>query len=298
MKNETLANRLAKILVLLNQGQRLDLEKLSDEFGVSLRTIQRDIERLDFLNWEEKGNNRYKLNRQSYGILNQQDVERFARFASVADLFPKIDQDFYQEKLTESVQVKGIEYEDISTRQKDFGLIRTAIEQHQFIHFCYTKCGEKSGNFRQIAPYALTNKNGIWYVIGTENDKQKTFCFNQISLLKMLDETFTPNQTLIEQIKNNDSLSHGNQLAEVTIQVSTFATPYFLRRNLLPNQKIIHQTKDKELIISCENVNEWDIIPAVQYWIPHLTVISPQGLQEKIFENLQRYMDKPNGEKK
>ncbi|WP_439259252.1 helix-turn-helix transcriptional regulator [Lonepinella sp. BR2930] len=298
MKNETLANRLAHILFLLNQGQRIDLIKLAKEFGVHPRTLQRDMKRLDFLQWEENGNNLYKLNRQAYGILNQQDIERFARFASVADLFPKIDQDFYQEKLTESVQVKGIEYEDISARQKDFELIKIAIENHQLIDFNYKKCGEKQGNFRQLAPYALTNKNGIWYVIGTENDKQKTFCFNQTSMLKMLDEKFTPNQTLIGQIKNNDSLSHGNQLAEVTIQVSTFATPYFLRRNLLPNQKIIHQTKNKELIISCENVNEWDVIPVVQYWIPHLSIISPQGLQEKIFANLQNYMDKPNGEKK
>lgn len=40
-KSTKLAERLSDILVLLNEGKRVDIHILSEKFGVSLRTIQR-----------------------------------------------------------------------------------------------------------------------------------------------------------------------------------------------------------------------------------------------------------------
>ena len=41
--HDTLVYRLAQILVKLNQGEKLDPQGLADEFGVNLRTVQRDL---------------------------------------------------------------------------------------------------------------------------------------------------------------------------------------------------------------------------------------------------------------
>jgi len=41
--HDTLAFRLAQMLVKLNQGEKLDPQTLAKEFGVNLRTIQRDL---------------------------------------------------------------------------------------------------------------------------------------------------------------------------------------------------------------------------------------------------------------
>ncbi|MBF0751222.1 MULTISPECIES: YafY family protein [unclassified Pasteurella] len=293
-KNNQLAQRLALILSKLNQGVRLDVHQLSEEFGVSLRTIQRDINRFDFLEWEEKGARYYKINRQRLGFLTEEDIQRFALFVSVADLFPKIDQQFYQEKLTQSVQIKGFQYESIHHLEQEFNLLQKAIQQHNFISFKYKKLNTEEGKYYQIAPYSLINKNGIWYLIGTDQDKQKTFCFTQLSAVEILDEFFTPNPQLLEEITKNDSISHGNQLSEVIIKVSAFAAPYFLRRNLLPNQKLVHKAENGELILSSENVHELDVVPLVQYWIPHLTIISPSELQGRMIEKLQSYLSTTN----
>ncbi|MEG9531672.1 helix-turn-helix transcriptional regulator [Mannheimia indoligenes] len=290
-KNDVLAQRISLILARLNQGERIDINQIVDEFDISLRTLQRDLnERLAFLAWEEFGPRYYKINRSKLGILDEQDIQRFAIFASVSDLFPKIDQTFYQEKLTESVQVKGFQYEDIRHLDKEFKLIQRAIETHQFIDFSYIKSGQIQAKFYKIAPHSLINKNGIWYLIGTDNDKQKTFCFTQMKMLKVLDETFEPNQQLLEEIKTNDSISFGNQISEVLIKVASDVASYFLRRNLLPNQELVHKSENNELILSCKNIHEFEIVPLVQYWIPHLTIISPVGLQGKLTEKLTQYL--------
>lgn len=291
-KNHILAERLSLILAKLSSGQRVDIHQLAEQFEVNLRTIQRDLnERFGFLSWKEKGSRYYQLDLVKMGILNEQDVKRFATFASVSELFPKLDREFFQTKLTESVQVKGFEYEDIRHLHKEFELIQKAISQHQYIDFNYTKRGEIQGKFYKIAPYALLNKNGIWYLLGTDHDKQKTFCFTQMSMLKVLSDTFEPNEQFIQEIKENDSISHGNQISEVIIKVSKFAAPYFLRRNLLPNQQLLHSLDDGGLLLASHNVNEMDIIPLVQYWIPHLEIISPVELQGKMVKNLSDFLN-------
>lgn len=291
-KNTVLAQRFCVILQRLNQGQRLDLNMLAEEFGVSLRTIQRDInERLAFLAWEEKGPRFYKLNTCQSNHLMQEDITRFAHFASISELFPRADRVFYEEKLNESIKVKGMEYEDIRHLEKEFQLLQQAISQHYYIDFSYTKSGQIQPKFYKIAPHSLINKNGIWYLIGTDNDKQKTFCFTQMKMLKVLNETFEPNQQLLEEIKTNDSISFGNQISEVLIKVASEVAPYFLRRNLLPNQELVHKSENNELILSCKNIHEFEIVPLVQYWIPHLSIISPSELQGRMVEKLRMYLE-------
>ena len=191
-RSQQLAQRLSQILARLNQGERLDITLLADEFGLSIRTLQRDInERLNFLEWEEKGGRFYKINQQKSGFLTEEDINRFALFASIADLFPKIDREFYQEKLTQSVQVKGFQYEDISGKEKEFDALNNAIKENLNISFKYTKNSTQETKYYQISPYSLLNKNGISYLIGTENNKQKTFCFTQIHDLLVLRELET-----------------------------------------------------------------------------------------------------------
>ncbi|MFQ1022742.1 helix-turn-helix transcriptional regulator [Avibacterium paragallinarum] len=189
MKSTTqLAQRISLILVELNKGKRIDVNELADEFNVFIRTIQRDIkERLNFLPWDELGPRFYRLDRQKLDILTEEDIQRFALFASVSNLFPEIDKVFYQEKLTQSVQVKGVQYENISHLKEQFNELQLAIQQKKLISFKYKKINSEHSTFYQLEPYLLTNKNGIWYLIGTDknqNDKQKTFCFTQISQLK------------------------------------------------------------------------------------------------------------------
>jgi len=42
-KHDKIATRISLILTKLNNGEKLSIQKLVDEFGVSKRTIQRDL---------------------------------------------------------------------------------------------------------------------------------------------------------------------------------------------------------------------------------------------------------------
>ena len=90
--------------------------------------------------------------------------------------------------------------------------------------------------------------------------------------------------------RQSDSISHGNQLDEVIIKVNAQVARYFTQRALLPNQEIIRHIENGELLISCKNIHEMEIIPTVQYWLPFLTIVSPNDLQERMIAKLKDYM--------
>lgn len=294
LKNEKLADRLAIVLTRLFAGERLNAKRLADEFTVSEKTIKRDLkERLCTLPWREFGPIYYSLDSNQRILPSTKDIERFARFAGIKDLLPKIDQEFYQEKLLENIHIKGFYYEDNSQYKPIFTDIRKAIDEKREIIFFYRKANEKGSKDYQIQPYSLLNKNGILYLIGLDinNNKQKTFCLSQISLLRVLNNTFIPDESILKEIKQSDSIYFGNQLKEVVIKVSNKVSSYFTRRKLLPNQETIRNLDNGDLLLACQNVNELEIVPIVRYWIPHLVIISPAELQEKMEYELNNYLN-------
>lgn len=290
-KNTQLAYRLAGILTKLNRGDRLEISRLAEEYEVETRTINRDLrDRFAFLDWAEFGPKYYSLAKSSLGRLYQEDIERFAHFASIQNLFPKNDRDFFQGQLTQSIHIKGHNYEDLSAKSHEFNMIQSAIENYQYINFSYLKNNSETCKNYKIAPYILLNRNGIWYLVGLDHGQTKTFCFSQIEKLSVLTENFIVDQSTLKNIRNTDSIYYGNQLDEVLIHVDAEKSMYFKRRDLLPNQTIVGEKENGDLIVKSERVNQKEILSLMRYWIPNVRILVPEGLQEELNDSLREYL--------
>jgi hypothetical protein len=115
--HDTLVYRLSEVLTKLNQGDSLDPQELADEFGVNLRTIQRDLN-VRFAGLPlVKVNGRYTMDEAHLGKLTIRDIERFAVFSGVNGLFPEMSGQFLKEVFASNAQgawlVKGHHYEDL-----------------------------------------------------------------------------------------------------------------------------------------------------------------------------------------
>lgn len=291
-KNTQLAHRLAGILTKLNRGDLLSINQLAEEYDVETRTVNRDLrDRFAFLDWAEFGPKYYSLAKLSLGRLYQEDIERFAHFASIQNLFPKNDRDFFQGQLTQSIHIKGHNYEDLSHKSHEFNMIQSVIEKYQYINFSYLKNNSEIAKNYKIAPYILLNRNGIWYLVGLDHGHTKTFCFSQIEKLGVLAETFAVDQAILESIKNTDSIYYGNQLAEVLVHVDAGKAIYFKRRDLLPNQTIVEEKPNGDLVVKSERVNQQEILSLMRYWIPNVRILVPEGLQEQSNDSLREYLN-------
>lgn len=81
--HDTLVYRLSQVLQKLNQGESLDPQQLADEFGVNLRTIQRDLN-VRFVSLPLiKTAGRYRMEAAHLGKLTLKDIEKFAHLSGV-----------------------------------------------------------------------------------------------------------------------------------------------------------------------------------------------------------------------
>ena len=122
--HDSIALRLTEILRRLNEGEKLNPTALVEEFGVTLRTIQRDLnERFAFLELEKK-DGCYSVNRLRLGSLSMADVQRFASLAGLQGLHPRLSTEFLRDILDSRIQntllVRGHNYEELDGKEALF----------------------------------------------------------------------------------------------------------------------------------------------------------------------------------
>jgi len=291
MKNhDTIATRLSIILNKFNSGEKFSVDDLVDEFGVTKRTVQRDLnDRLSYLPIKKSGKY-YSLEEYYLGKLNFDDIKNFAILSGIKELYPTLQDNFITDMLSNKINqayvVKGHNYEDLSKKSNEFKILESSILDNKQVNFTY------NDKKRIIEPYKLVNSKGIWYLVGIDKDVEivKTFSFNKISNISATTINFTIDDEVVKAIKNDDNAWFTNNQIEVILEVDTSVADYFKRRKILPNQTIIEETP-KKLIVKTKVSCDEEILKIVRYWIPHVKIIEPIELQNKLETTLKEYLN-------
>lgn len=296
--HDTLVYRLAQILVKLNQGEKLDPQALADEFGVNLRTIQRDLNvRFAYLPLQ-KTEGRYHLDPAFLGKLSTRDIERFAGLAGVRGLFPSLSDEFlgdiFDSRIQTALLVKGHNYENLSGKEELFRQLERAIVARCHISFEYAKDEERK-SYSTVSPYKLINHKGIWYLVARDGEKIKTFSFSRIKRLQQLETRFPHDSSIDTMLKEEDGIWMGEEKKEIVLKIDAAIAGYFKRRKLIANQVIEKELEDGGLIVSARVGHLNQVLPIVRYWIPHIRIISPEGLQAELDQELRSYLDRFGG---
>lgn len=285
-EHDKLSTRLSQILIKFNNGDRVTIEDLAEEFGVSKRTIERDFVRFSYLPII-KENKEYYLENLAIGKLNFDDIKNFAIFSGVKSLFPSLTKQFLAEILTDKINkaflVSNSGFEDIEKKQEIFYNLTSAICDQKIINFFY------NDKARVVKPYKLINTNGIWYLNATENEDIKTYTFSKIKSLKVTDEKFIQNINILKEIERNEINFLSSITKEVHLQIDNSAKEYFLRKKVLSNMKIIDQTNEY-FIVSTNVAFDDEILNIVKQWIPYIKIVFPLELQNKLQDTLKNYL--------
>jgi len=285
--HDTIAIRLYQILNIFNSGNSFTVDELVEEFGVSKRTIQRDLnERFSFLPIQ-KIDGRYSLESYFLGKLNFKDMKHFAALSGVKELYPELDDDFIRDILNEKVGkaflVNGHKHENIRHKTDEFDALSLAVLQHKEVHFSYL---DKQ---RVVKPYKLVNTDGVWYLLADEDGTLKTYSLSKLQKLDITEDIFKPSTSFLDTIKSNNSKWFSDESIEVVLEIDVNIAEYFLRRELLPNQKTIEKT-DKALIVSTKVAYEDEILRIVRYWMPHIKILSPTQLSDRLKAELSTFL--------
>ena len=288
-KHDKLATRLGLILTKLNNGEKLHTKELAEEFGVTVRTVERDIlERLSYLPLKKEGTS-YYIDPFYLGKLSFSDIQNFAALSGIKELFPSMQEEFLKNILDGVVNsaylIKGHNYTNTSKMGKEFKLFEEAINNKFVVGFEY------SAKQRRVKPYKLLNNKGIWYLAGVEDGKLKTFLLTKIVNPKLTDETYTHDSEIVNRLNSEDNIWFSDKQFEVVLKVDKSVASYFTRRDIIPNQTIVKNLEDGGVIVSAKVGHVNQILPIVRYWIPNVRVVSPESLQVELEDELREYLN-------
>ncbi|WP_120430538.1 helix-turn-helix transcriptional regulator [Acinetobacter baylyi] len=289
-KNEKLAIRLSDILTRLNSGQKLTIKQLAQEYQTHPRTILRDFnERFSYLPIQQEGEF-YFLDTRYLGQLSFSDIQNFAKLSGIRNLYPSLDISFMRELLDSRAKsiydAKGYFFENASQFKKHFEVLSAAMKEKKQIGFLY------NNESRVVEPYRLVHHHGCWYLAAVRKGELRAYRLSRITLSNVGHELshFEPDIEILKQLENEESIWFGQEKNEVILTVHADVAQHFKQRQLLPEQNVIKELDDGSLLVSSKITHNTQLLPLVRFWIPHVKIVNPEGMQGELENQLKEYL--------
>ena len=294
--------RLNTIVARLNEGEALSVKELALEFNVSDRTIQRDFnERLVSLYPIYQEKRRWKM-QDGYKIQKAKSTEETiildildkmtdglgVKFSHKAKkLLSKIKNDSFNPMYAK------LNLEDISTSIEELSLLENAINSKMVIKAQYN-FGEYKLSIK-LKPLKIANFEGFWYLIALDarNDKLKKYHLKSLSDIKMLEDTFSISSDIEVSLDSaiNIWFDIDSDAFEVILFLDKHAAKIIKRMPLSKSQRVLSEYNDGSCDISLMITHKREISSLVQYWIPHIKVVSPESIKQFVLKNCQKFIE-------
>ena len=288
-KGQKLAQRITHILALLYQGDTIDKHQLAEQFGVAVRTIERDLgERLAGIIEPTDGGG-WQLRPEHRASIPATHLGSYARMAGVQHVFPDRSLPWLIRQLETPADARGLQVqpapeEDIAAPH--FAALQAACQQHRPCRFTY------SGKAREVQPYRLIHKGGAWYLAAFEPsadlDHPKAFSLARIKALRVDDgTTFRPEQRHLDYLASQSDIWFTASATRVMLRVAAPVAHYFRQRELLP-QQAAQESEGGSLIVTASIHHPTQLLPVVRYWMPHVRIIEPRAWEQTLIAELRQ----------
>lgn len=300
--------RLMYIANELDNGQ-IKLSSVADNLGVSIRTIQRDIQTLESGGFAISPSVRGKYSFVDGFSLKKLKItcEEFAMLAVFSDIANALGEKFsdtyssLKNKVLEHNKVqespffvkmlKGREYKDTEITKN----LETAIEQSYKIKLEYkTAKKEEKINNVPIKPLKLLWFDGFWYLLalGYKNKLLK-LRLEKITTCKVLEQTFSKPKNLQNILNESVNIWFETKKdKKAVLTVDKKVSKYFKEKNYFPKQKVVKEYKTGDIVLECYFAKEEEILHTILQWIPYITVKEPKSLTDSIKTRIENYQKK------
>lgn len=296
-------NKLTRLLYELNALDKgaIRLTDMAAETGVAVRTIQRDmndIQEADFPLWnpdpgvyaftEGFSLERMKLSSAEASIL----VLMSDMASSLGDNFGHSFTMLKNRLLAAPQDNPFFIKMNSGEMYKDTPITRTleeCVRGREWVTICYK--GGKMADYL-MRPLKLMWVEGFWYLLAlTTDDKLLKFRLEKITSAKATNKPFKYNKNIDKILRESTNIwFEKDRPLEVTLEVSAECAKYFKRKTYFPLQKVEKELKDGRVVISCKAAKEEEILPTILHWLPHIKVISPTSLHNRVKDVLNDYL--------
>ncbi|HAV1331800.1 TPA: WYL domain-containing protein [Vibrio parahaemolyticus] len=288
-EHDKLAKRLGIILTRLNTGERLYLEELSREFGVSERTLQRDFnERLNYLPIQREGAC-YFLDPKFLGRQTHNELSLLLLSMGFDTLFSGkhyLSNGILNNKTTPPFLFKNPQVENISNCAPVFEKLIEVIQRRNIISF---SCEGKM--YDEFMPYRLINDSGYWYIAGTQRNRLESLRVAKIRELVRYEDKYSPAPNIEQKLTSREYEDELLNPVEVLIQMSSRVIDAFFNENNNDNFQVLKDLDSGQMLISHQTKNIPQLLRQLKAWLPQVEVLSPDWVRYLLKQELQVYLD-------
>lgn len=293
-------DRLIGILMLLINKDKVTAKYLADHFGVSVRTIQRDIDTLTLANvpiYADVGKNggyqllegfkidKNYLNKNEANVLSSflESLSQAAPYEEVKSIYNKflpLSDDHEQEKFI--IKLNPNMNSDLF--KEHLSLVSSARDQKRKIKIRYLNMDFKETT-RIVCPHVLVMFSGAWYLYGyclLRNDF-RMFKLYRIVNCELLDESFEL-RPLPEILPWQTEIHSNRETTHIRLEIDK------VLQGKLPdyfNPYTCDILEDKILVTLDFPIDEW-VYSLLMGLIPHVKILEPTFLRDEFLKRIKK----------
>ena len=293
--------RLLTILTKISNNEEPTTKELAQEFGVTVRTIQKDIyERL--YNFPITKNSLGKLIFHEGFSLKRTMLDEdelmflnlaLSQFEDVADI-DKIQHRIFQKLINKTFYnpyyIKQDDIEDIDIDSPTIELLERLIKESAIVNLTL------SNKTVEVELYKIVNYDGFWYLFAKDIEQEKTKVY-KFSDIRDISPTYRYHKRSHKEIealleKTHSAFFDDGNSFEVVVKVYKEVAPYFKSKDFLTTQKIQKENEDGSIEVSFEVSHDEDVDNIIKSWLPHIEILKPQRFRQKLLVELKTYIKK------
>ena len=204
-----MVSRLFQIVYILMEKEKVTAKELAEKLEVSVRTINRDIEKLSEARipvYATKGrsggisllsdfvlNKKVLTEEEKSSILSSMRVMEAVAYEDEQQALNRLEE-FFGESAQDWIEVELDSWGQGGFDQERFRLLKDAVLRHKKITFEYM--GMKESSSRKVQPHKLVFRSQSWYVYGFCELRLdfRYFKFRRIEKLTVTEERFVPRE--------------------------------------------------------------------------------------------------------
>lgn len=314
-------NQTARVLELLkrfNNGEKVCIDTLQSDAlweGKSEKTIRRDLDVI-----KEYFPQSYELirgERGCYKAITKESFENFLKpdllsllvqtfnLAQKSNMFENLDiepsdKKILESKIKESSKCYEFKSKPFESKPDDivvFKKLENAIKHQKYISIEYPI---KDAFMKlEVKPYKILFMHENFYLaceIENREFEYASYRISKIRSIEMLAKTYQKDYEIEDFIKSiqtpfalykRDFRKH---LIEVKLEVDKAKAYFFKSKQYLKSQKLCEEQPNGNLIYSYQVTQLLEIEELIKRWLPHVRVLEPLELKEKIESELKEYL--------
>jgi len=301
MSQKSSLYRTIEILKHLNEGKKLCVTRLAQEYEVSDRTIRRDFELIrelfgDFMSKEGECYQAYKK------VLLQEVLTAtdLMTLANIVNLFGVAQKESLISPKTKGLIQKSMSVYDFKSRpfeqMKNHEIVKKiehAIKFNKTIRITYKT--ERAVGKTNFNPYKILFLNENFYMVG-ENASKGGFEFRRLSMIEAVEykkRTFIPHSDITNFIEKLQTpwAAFGREEIVVQLRANKSIRRYFILKDYLPSQRVTKTYDNGDILVEYTITNPRELEELVIKWLPRISVISPQRFKKHIKKALRAKMN-------